>query len=166
MNKVKGVFVLAILFFVSCNAKDKTKYVLGEKVQIEFYDTLGTSDWISIDNFKFEHIVEYEGLMEDSLADGRIYAYDILPTTIQDLNFKGAEDKIFKSTQGDAQQAHELFKHLALKSDEDGNQIYKFSGNSLDIATGKLLILRHDGAKIKVSTSEGYGAAISKIKDK
>ncbi|WP_286755101.1 hypothetical protein [Roseivirga sp. UBA838] len=166
MTKIRlaVLLIFSISLAMSCNSGgDKVKYVLAETVEIEYYDTLKKDEWISIDGVTFKHLDTYEALKEDSIPENEFYTVDILPTTLQQIYIPGAESHEFLSTYGDAQVVFELFKHLAVKSDEQGNQIYKFAGHSLDMSRGKMTLMRHDGKKIKVSTSEGYGAAVRKV---
>lgn len=157
-----SIFCLFILAASCSSGSEKIKYVLAKSIEIQFYDTLNVDDWISIDGLVFEHLNNYEMLKEDSIPAEDFYKMNVLPTTLQGIVIPGAEGHQFLTSYNSAELAYELFKHLAIQGNKNG-QIYKFSGNSLDMTRGKLVFSRNDGDKIKVSTSDGYGAAVKKL---
>ena len=160
---VRYLFVLGVLFVVGCSSKNNgTKYVLAEKIEIEYYDSIRVDDWISIDDRKYSHDSKYESIKQDSSIMDKFYTLNLLPSTMQSVNVLGADSHEFKSAYDASNMAYELFRHLALVSEDSMTQTYKFSGHSLELSLGKLTLMRNDGEKIKVSTSEGYGAAVRK----
>lgn len=155
--------LVALFCFAACSG-DRYPYVNAKVVEIEYYDTIKVDEWILIDGMKFEHFDDYELSKSDSTTDdSEFMAKNVLPATIQDIEIPGAEEKIFQKVYDRSSIMYELFKRLAMKEDEEGNRLYSFLGNSLDVAQGKIKFKRLDDEKIKVSTSDGYGAAVRKI---
>ncbi len=164
MNRVKiiGVISILVVLIFSCSGNGY-KYVNASVIEVEYYDTIKVNEWILIDGIKFEHKVDYETIKADSTLEGSFYEKNILPATTQDIIIEAGESYEVIEIYDDATMVDELFKRLAMMSDDEGNRKYSFLGNSLTIATGKLRFRRVDGEKIKISTSDAYGAAVRKI---
>ena len=66
---VFGLVVAGLLGVFSC--KERIPYVLAEQVQIQYYDSIQSTDWIEIDGLRFSHVVDYSIIKDDYLTNSR-----------------------------------------------------------------------------------------------
>lgn len=160
---LRTIILLVSLAALSYSCQKKSKYVLGELIEIQYYDTLKSGEWISIDEAKWEHFDTYVEPAEDSVISMDIEEFYKLPTSIRNTKIPQVNDNVFKRTYNNPDMAFELLRRLSSIKDDDGNQVYKMVGHALQLARGKMALTRFDGKPIKVMTSEGYGAEVKKI---
>lgn len=158
---VFAIIIGGLLSVVAC--KERVPYVLAEQVEVEYYDTIQTSDWIEIDGVRFNHVGNYTLIREDSLRAKEVFDKNLLPTTREELTVPGAGEKEFGQINIEYDLVYALFINLAQR-DQDGAPEYTFQGSAMDMSLGKMKMRRTDGEKIKVSTSKNYGAAVRKLK--
>jgi hypothetical protein len=166
------MFGFAVLFG-GCN-DEKEKYVKGEKIYIKYSGTAQPMDWIKIDDKKFIHLrpdttgqasnTSYDPFAIDEAQTDRIEADGYLLTSVFYDNVNGSGNW-FQLNYSNGDQAIDLYRQLsAVDSSRLSSNTLRYinEGNSLTLAGGEVVLKRSDGKAIRVSTSEGYPAFISK----
>tara|TARA_R110002049_G_scaffold14626_2_gene61460 strand:- start:838 stop:1350 length:513 start_codon:yes stop_codon:yes gene_type:complete len=170
MMKVKFLVLIVLVALIN-SCSEGEKYVYGEKIYIKYAQPITNGEWIKIDGKTFYHTqADTTGQMMNPEFQNDIYHPDtlkkyedgvILPATVGFSALQG--QNIWVEIEFEkGQLASALFASIPDVL-EDGKQ-YKAESNLYQMANGEILLTRKDGKKIKVSTSEGYGAYIEKRK--
>ena len=164
-----NLLVVLVLVALASSCGSGEKYVYGEKIFIKYAQPINSGDWIKIDGKTFYHTqADTVGQVMNPEFNNDIYHPDtlkkyedgiILPATVGFTALQG--QNIWVEIEFEKGQiASALFESIP-DAFEDGDQ-YKGESNLYQMANGEILLTRKDGKKIKVSTSEGYGAYIEK----
>lgn len=167
--------MMLILFALGCKS-DGLKYVSSEKIEINFWGDVTEDAWLKIDDLVIYHIPN------DTTAgcNGEEFDFFTLNNPEEDVDtlflptrkiYDCLGDKWAPRDQTNGVMATNLLIAInngGTKLQEDGFKMenkYEYEGNMYLVSQGKLTIKRVDGKKIKVSSSEGYGASIAALKE-
>jgi hypothetical protein len=178
MNRgVNGLLMAGlIILMMGCTSVDGEKYVLGEKIYIKYLGTAEHGDWIKIDGITFMHLEpDTTGQSTNPEFDFKIISEDTinkypgvfaLPVT-NIFDNVGGSGNWARSQNSEAELAKELVSQINFANYDESDILmekltYGYEGNQLTMAAGEIVMYRKDGAKIKVSSSDGYPAYIGK----
>jgi hypothetical protein len=171
----QGLILALILFSLSCKS-DGQKYVSSEKIEINYWGEVQDEAWLKIDDMIIYHLVNDT----TSGCTGEDYDFFALnnPDELADTIFLPSKSiylclgpKWTTLDQSNGVMATNLLIAInngASKLNTSGfamENTYAYEGNTYLVTQGKITIKRVDGKKIKISTSEGYGATISALKE-
>ncbi len=168
MTKVFFIIsICAALIFTSCGAREN--FVYGNSILVKYAKPIKSGEWIKIDDVTFYHTqADTVGQSMNPQFNNNIFHPDtlkkyadgiILPATIG-WTFLPGKNKWVESIFEKGLLVSSLYSSLL--ETHPNSKVYKSKSNMYLMANGELLLTRSDDQKIKVSTSEGYGAYIEK----